>query len=66
MYAGAVLLVLGTALLLGSWWGLLVGAPLVGVIARRAVLEEHLLRERLDGYAAYMARVRYRLVPCLW
>ncbi len=66
MYAGVLLLVVGTALLLGSWAGLLVGALLGGVVARRAVLEERLLRERLDGYAAYMARVRYRLVPRLW
>lgn len=66
MYAGVLLFVVGTALLLGSWYGLLPGALLVGVVARRAVLEERLLHDQLGGYAAYMVRVRYRLIPGVW
>jgi protein-S-isoprenylcysteine O-methyltransferase Ste14 len=66
MYAGFILFVFGTALLLGSWYGVLVGLLLIGIVARRAVLEERLLREGLEGYAGYMQRVRYRLIPGVW
>jgi protein-S-isoprenylcysteine O-methyltransferase Ste14 len=66
MYSAFSLFVLGTALLLGSWLGLLAGAVLVAVVARRAVLEERALRDELEGYAAYMTHVRYRLVPMVW
>ena len=31
-----------------------------------AVLEERTLREELRGYGAYMAQVRYRLIPRVW
>jgi protein-S-isoprenylcysteine O-methyltransferase Ste14 len=66
MYAGALLLLIGTPLLLGSWWGL-AGAPVIAaVIAIRAVLEERTLADELPGYREYAARVRYRLVPGVW
>ncbi len=66
MYAAALLFLLGTALLLGSWYGLLLGLILVGMIAGRAVLEERTLREELQGYDSYMAQVKYRLIPYIW
>jgi protein-S-isoprenylcysteine O-methyltransferase Ste14 len=66
MYAGALGLVLGAPLLLGSWWGVAGAVVLILVIAMRAVLEERALQAELDGYADYAARVRYRLVPHLW
>jgi protein-S-isoprenylcysteine O-methyltransferase Ste14 len=65
MYAGVIPLVVGTTLLLGSWYGLL-GLILVGGIAFRAVREERVLRQELPGYKAYMARVKYRLIPYVW
>ncbi|MBO0794726.1 MAG: isoprenylcysteine carboxylmethyltransferase family protein, partial [Ktedonobacteraceae bacterium] len=66
MYAAALLFLLGTALLLGSWYGLLWGLILVLIIARRAVLEERTLRDELQGYDAYMTKVKYRLIPLVW
>jgi protein-S-isoprenylcysteine O-methyltransferase Ste14 len=66
MYAGFVLFTVGTSLLLGSWYGLLLGLALIGMVARRAVLEERTLRAELQGYEAYMKRVTYRLVPRVW
>jgi len=66
MYSAFVLLVVGTPLLLGSWHGVLVGLILVGMVARRAVLEERLLRKELKGYDLYMAQVKYRLIPHVW
>ncbi|MBI3517217.1 MAG: isoprenylcysteine carboxylmethyltransferase family protein [Proteobacteria bacterium] len=66
MYAGALIYFLATPLLLGSWWGLACAPVLVAGLALRAVLEERWLAARLDGYADYAARVRYRLVPGVW
>lgn len=66
MYAGFLLYTLGTAGLLGSWYGVLGGLVLVGIVARRAVLEERVLAEELEGYRTYQREVRYRLVPYLW
>lgn len=66
MYAGFVPFALGTALLLGSWYGVLASVFLVAMVARRAVLEERVLRDGLEGYTAYISQVRYRLVPHLW
>lgn len=66
MYAAVVVYGVGTSLLLGSWCGIPFGFLLVCLLARRAVLEERVLGEQLPGYLAYMARVRYRLVPYIW
>jgi protein-S-isoprenylcysteine O-methyltransferase Ste14 len=66
MYAAFIPFAVGSALLLGSWYGLLGGLLLVGMVAWRAVQEERVLREGLAGYGAYMARVKYRLIPYLW
>ncbi len=66
MYAGFALFAPGTALLLGSWVGLLGALVLIAAVAWRAVREERLLSERLEGYAEYKRRVRYRLIPGIW
>jgi protein-S-isoprenylcysteine O-methyltransferase Ste14 len=66
MYTGFVLFAVGTALLLGSWYGLMGAMLLIGLVGRRAVLEERALHEELTGYSEYMARTRYRLVPYVW
>lgn len=66
MYGGAIPLMLGTGLLLGSWPAVGFGVILVLLLAIRAVLEEETLKRELEGYAAYAERVRYRLVPGVW
>jgi len=66
LYSGVGLFVVGTTLLLGSWTGLLLGAVIVAMVAWRAVREEHTLRGELDGYADYMSRVRFRMIPGIW
>ena len=66
MYTGACLFFLGTALLLGSWYGVLCTPVFIGLFAVRAVLEERLLREELEGYGAYVDRVKYRFFPHVW
>ncbi|HET8843117.1 MAG TPA: isoprenylcysteine carboxylmethyltransferase family protein [Ktedonobacteraceae bacterium] len=66
MYAAALLFLIGTTLLLGSGIGFIAVLPLIGLMARRAVMEEHTLRDELQGYDAYMSQVRYRLIPYIW
>jgi protein-S-isoprenylcysteine O-methyltransferase Ste14 len=66
LYAGFAVFALGTALMLGSRYGLVGALILIGIVARRAVLEERVLRDELDGYGAYVTQVRYRLIPYLW
>lgn len=66
MYTGALLTFLGISLQLGSWWGLAGVAVLAVLFAFRTRIEEQALRAGLDGYDAYAARVRYRLIPSVW
>jgi protein-S-isoprenylcysteine O-methyltransferase Ste14 len=66
MYAATLFLWLGTTLLLGSWYGLLLGVALIGALVFRTVKEERLLQAKLPGYNDYMARVRYRFIPHIW
>ena len=65
-YAGALLFFLGSGFLLGSWVGVLLGLLLGSILAWRAMREESELQAGLKGYAAYMAQVKYRLIPHVW
>ena len=66
MYATAIIFLVGATLLLGSWYGLVLVLILVVGIAMRAVQEERMLRAELPGYDAYMAKVKYHLIPYIW
>ena len=66
MYAGAIPFLMGMPLLLGSWYGLIGSVATVLALGFRAVGEERLLTQELDGYPEYAARVRYRLIPGVW
>jgi protein-S-isoprenylcysteine O-methyltransferase Ste14 len=66
MYASALLYLAGIPLLLGSWFGLLTVPLFIAGLAPRAVAEERLLQRELPGYADYMTRVRFRLIPGIW
>lgn len=66
MYSTALVLFAGIPLALGSWLGLLWLVPLFLVVAWRLLDEERFLRLNLPGYAEYMQRVRYRLLPGVW
>jgi protein-S-isoprenylcysteine O-methyltransferase Ste14 len=66
MYAGAILFLFGTPLLLGSWYGVALAPVLVVAFGVRAVLEERTLAAQFPDYADYAARVRYRFVPLVW
>jgi protein-S-isoprenylcysteine O-methyltransferase Ste14 len=66
MYSGALVMLFGTPLALGSWWGLVMFIPMIFIIAWRAYAEEQFLFKSLFGYKEYCQVVRYRLVPSVW
>lgn len=66
MYVGGVVMLIGTPLALGSWWGLFVIIPFLPVLIWRLLDEEKFLVKNLPGYAEYQNTVRYRLVPFVW
>ncbi len=66
MYSAFIPFYLGTSLLLGSWYGVLLVPIHMAIFARRAVLEERTLRKELKGYDIYMTQVKYRLIPYVW
>jgi protein-S-isoprenylcysteine O-methyltransferase Ste14 len=66
LYTSAILFFLGTPLLLGSWYGLLLLPIVIAGLVGRTLLEERVLREELPGYEAYMAQVKYRFIPYVW
>jgi protein-S-isoprenylcysteine O-methyltransferase Ste14 len=66
MYIGALIMLAGVPLALGSWWGLLMVIPMVVVIILRLLEEEKFLVKNLAGYPEYRQKVKYRLVPFVW
>jgi protein-S-isoprenylcysteine O-methyltransferase Ste14 len=66
MYAGALIMIAGIPLALGSWWALVPAALLVPIIVWRLMREEAFLAANLAGYDDYRGRVRHRLAPKIW
>ena len=66
MYVGALIMMVGTPLALGSYWGLLTSIPGALVFVARITDEEKALRQDLNGYVEYTEMVHYRLVPGVW
>lgn len=66
MYAGILPLYLFSPLALGSFWALIPVAFLPLIIISRIFNEEKVLCRELPGYADYLRRVRFRLIPGIW
>jgi len=66
MYAGALLLIIGLPLALGSWYGVFGIIGFVPVLIWRLSDEERFLTRNLPGYAEYVSKVRWRLIPGLF
>jgi protein-S-isoprenylcysteine O-methyltransferase Ste14 len=66
MYAGALVMLLGIPIALGSWWGILVLAAILPALIWRLFEEEKFLARNLAGYVEYQNKVRYRLIPAIW
>jgi protein-S-isoprenylcysteine O-methyltransferase Ste14 len=65
-YSAATLLILGMAIMLGSYWALVPAVIAIAGTAVRTLFEERTLKAELPGYAEYTQRVRYRWVPGVW
>jgi protein-S-isoprenylcysteine O-methyltransferase Ste14 len=66
MYAGALILLPGIPIALGSWWGLLVIIAMMPTLIWRLIDEEKFLARNLPGYVEYQKKVQYRLIPLVW
>jgi protein-S-isoprenylcysteine O-methyltransferase Ste14 len=66
MYAGALLMIFGVPVALGSLWGLLICLPIVAAIVWRLREEEIFLAANLPGYNEYRSVTRYRLIPWIF
>jgi len=66
MYVANILIYLASPLALGSFWAFLPALLTPAVMVARILNEEKVLKEKLEGYAAYLDRVRYRLIPGIW
>ena len=66
MYAATLLMFESMPVVLGAPVSLAIMALYLPIIAARIRNEEMVLERDLAGYASYMARVKYRLVPFVW
>ena len=66
MYMSTLLLFLAMPLVLGSPVSFLIMLVYIPLISRRMKNEEQVLRDGLEGYADYMQRVKYRVIPFIW
>jgi len=66
MYAATLLLFLSMPLVLGSPISFVIFLVYPFLIAKRIRNEEQVLTEELEGYADYLNKVKYRLVPFVW
>lgn len=66
MYSGALIMLFGLPLSLGSFWWLLTLIPIIFVIIWRLLDEEKFLEKNLSGYIEYKGKVKYRLIPYIW
>lgn len=66
MYAATVFLFLSMGFVLGSPISFLILLFYLPIIAKRIQNEEEVLAQGLEGYPAYLEKVRYRLIPFVW
>ena len=66
MYSVTVLMFLAMPLVLGSLPSFVIMLAYIPLIVKRINNEEQVLLDRLDGYAAYCTRVKYRILPFVW
>ena len=65
-YLGTLAFELGTPIMLGSLWALILGVVSAALFVVRTAIEDRTLQEELKGYETYAQQVRYRLIPGVW
>ncbi len=66
MYLGGLLMFVGVPLLVGSYLGLSISVFLIISLAIRAIGEEKMMLEELEGYEQYKQKVKFRFFPHVW
>ena len=66
MYTAALTMFFASPIVLGSYYALIPMAIFLTGIVFRIRNEEMVLCNGLDGYAEYMKRIKYRLIPFVW
>ncbi|MBY8980744.1 MAG: isoprenylcysteine carboxylmethyltransferase family protein [Candidatus Lokiarchaeota archaeon] len=66
LYTGAIIMIIGLPIALGSWLSLI--PAIIGAVAIiiRIKFEENMLIEGMDGYEEYRTRVKYKIVPKIY
>lgn len=66
LYSGALGMIIGIPLGLGSWWGLIPAIVSFLGLVLRIKYEEKMLLTGLEGYKEYRERVKYKLIPKIY
>lgn len=66
MYSATLLLFLSMPVVLGSIPAFVVFLAYPAIIVKRIKNEEEVLKQELPGYAEYLTKVRWRLIPYIW
>lgn len=66
MYSATLLLFLSMPLILGSIYSFIIFLAYPFIIVKRIKSEEEFLLNNLSGYAEYVKKVKYRLIPFIW
>lgn len=66
LYSGAILMILGFPIALGSWISLIPAAIGALSLIIRIKFEEEMLIKGMDGYEDYRTRVRYKIIPKIY
>ena len=66
MYVAAIIIMLSSPLVLGSYYALIPMALYPLIIIFRIKNEEEVLKKGLTGYEEYLKKVKYRLIPLIW
>ena len=66
MSSATLILFMSMPLILGSIYSFLIFLFYPFIIAKRIKHEEEFLKKELVGYAEYMQKVKYRLIPFVW
>jgi len=65
-YAGEIIIIIGTSLILGSLWSLIPAVLLISIFIIRTHLEDKVLQLELNGYNLYSKKTKFRLFPLIW
>ena len=66
MYMSTLFLFLSMPLILGSLISFFIMLLYIPIIIKRINNEEKVLEKSLDGYADYMKKIKYKMIPFIW